>query len=89
MIELYARYTSPFAVIILTFIGVIVSARKTRGGAGFQIALGFLLSFIFILFFVMAKGIAEAGDMHPLLAVWLPNIAFGFIGAIMYKTVPR
>lgn len=89
IIELYARYTAPFAVIILSFIGVIVSARKTRGGAGFQIAMGFLLSFIFILFFIMAKGIAEAGDMHPLLAVWLPNIIFGIIGTIMYKTVPR
>ena len=89
VIELYARYTSPFAVIILTFIGVIVSARKSRGGAGFPIALGFLMSFIFILFFIMAKGIAEAGNMHPLMAVWLPNIIFGIIGAIMYKTVPR
>ena len=38
-VEKYTRFTSPFAILILTFMGVIVSARKTRGGAGFQIAL--------------------------------------------------
>ncbi len=88
-VERYLRFASPFAILILTFMGVIVSSRKTRGGAGFQIALGFLLSFIFLLFFMMTKTIAEAGSMPPLLAVWVPNIVFGVISIVLYKTVPR
>ena len=88
-VEKYTRFTSPFAILILTFMGVIVSARKTRGGAGFQIALGFFLSFLFILFFILSKSIAEAGDMHPMLGVWIPNIVFGIISLLMYKYVPR
>ncbi len=84
-VEKYTRFSSPFAVLILTFMGVIVSSRKTRGGAGFQIALGFLLSFLFILFFIIGKSIAEAGDTHPALAVWWPNIIFGSISLLMYK----
>ena len=50
-VEKFTRYTSPFTIFILVFMGVIVSSRKSRGGTGPQIALGFLLSFIFILFF--------------------------------------
>lgn len=88
-VEKYTRFSSPFAVLILTFMGVIVSARKTRGGAGFQIALGFLLSFLYILFFIIGKSIAEAGNTHPALAVWWPNIIFGSISMLMYKYVPR
>jgi len=88
-VEKYTRFSSPFAVLILTFMGVIVSSRKTRGGAGFQIALGFLLSFLFILFFIIGKSIAEAGDTNPALAVWWPNIIFGTISLLMYKYVPR
>ena len=42
--------SSPFSIFILTFMGVIVSSRKSRGGTGAQIALGFALSFVFILF---------------------------------------
>ncbi len=88
-IELYQRIVTPFAVIILSLMGLIVSARKARGGVGFQIAIGFMLAFFYILFFIMSKGIAESGNMPPMLAVWLPNIVFSGIGTIMYFTVPR
>lgn len=88
-IELYQRFATPFAVIILALMGLIVSARKARGGVGFQIAIGFVLAFVYILFYIMSKGIAESGNMPPILAVWLPNIVFGAIGTVMYFTVPR
>lgn len=89
LIEKYLRFANPFSVIILTIIGFLVSARKSRGGVGFQIALGFSLAFVYILFFMMSKGIAEGGGMPPLLAVWLPNIIFGGIGVGLYYTLPR
>ena len=88
-IELYQRIVTPFAVIILSLMGLIVSARKSRGGVGFQIAIGFVLAFVYILFFIMSKGIAESGNMPAMLAVWLPNIVFSCIGTFMYFTVPR
>ena len=88
-IERYVRYMSPFAAIILTFIGVILSSRKTRGGSGFQIALGFLLAFIYIILFLLSRTFAEAGTAYPILAVWLPNIVFAVTGLVLYKTVPR
>jgi lipopolysaccharide export system permease protein len=89
LIEKYIRFTQPFAILILTAIGVIVSARKSRKGVGWQIALGFMLAFVYILFFLLSKGVAEAGTINTLLAVWLPNIIFSFIGVILYKTLPR
>jgi lipopolysaccharide export system permease protein len=89
VIQKYTIYIYPFSVIILTLIGVIVSARKSRGGAGFQIALGFLIAFIYILFVVMSTAIADAGNMSPLLAVLLPNIVFGAVGVALYFTIPR
>jgi len=88
-IEKYIRYTSPFAALILTFIGLGVSARKARGGAGFQIALGFLLAFIYIIFFIFSRTSAEAGSIAPIIAIWIPNIIFTIIGVIIYQTVPR
>jgi lipopolysaccharide export system permease protein len=89
LVEKYVRFANPFSIIILTMIGLIVSARKSRGGVGFQIALGFMLAFVYIMFFMMSKGMAESGTMPPMLAVWLPNIIFSGIGVIMYYTVPR
>jgi lipopolysaccharide export system permease protein len=89
LIEKYVRFMTPFSALILTFIGLIVSSRKTRGGTGFQIALGFLIAFIYIIFFIMARAIAESSDINPIIAVWIPNMVFTLIGIVMYKTVPR
>lgn len=88
-IEKYIRYMTPFAALILTFIGLIMSSRKSRGGSGLMIAIGFLLMFLYIVLFVFAKSIAEAKSMPPLLAVWVPNILFTIIGLVLYRTVPR
>ncbi len=89
LIEKYTRFTQPFAIMILTAIGVIVSARKSRRGIGLQIALGFILAFIYILFYLLSKGVAEAGTINTLFAVWLPNIIFSCVGVLLYKTLPR
>lgn len=88
-VEKYFRYTMPFTVIVLVFIGVIVSSRKTRGGTGLQIAVGFILSFIFIIFVITSRGIAEGGIISPAVAVWIPNIVFSGVGLFMYRYVPR
>jgi lipopolysaccharide export system permease protein len=88
-VEKYTRYTSPFTIFILVFMGAIVSSRKSRGGTGLQIALGFALSFIFILFFTLFRTFAEAGTTPPQISVWIPNIVFAIISLGMYKYVPR
>jgi lipopolysaccharide export system permease protein len=87
--ERHIRFAAPCTTFVLVFMGVIVSARKSRGGTGFQIALGFSLAFIFILFFTMTRTFAETGSLSPIVAAWLPNTIFGVISLIMYKYVPR
>lgn len=89
LVELYQRFATPFAVVILSLMGLIIAARKRRGGVGVQIAIGFILAFTYILFYIMSKGIAISGNMPPLLAVWLPNMVYGAIAFVMYFTVPR
>ena len=88
-VEKYTRFASPITIFILVFMGVIVSARKSRGGTGLQIALGFVLSFVFIIFFMLFRTFAEAGSMPPQISVWIPNILFTIIALMMYKYVPR
>ena len=88
-VERHIRFAAPCTTFVLVFMGVIVSARKSRGGTGFQIALGFLLAFVFILFFTMTRTFAETGSLAPFAAAWLPNALFGALSLFMYKYVPR
>ncbi len=88
-VEKQIRYASPFSTFVLVFMGVIVSSRKSRGGTGLQIALGFVLAFIFILFFMLSRTFAEAGELHPFLAAWIPNVVFTIISGVLYYFTPR
>ncbi len=85
----YERYAYPFDVIILTLIGVVLSARKTRGGVGGQIALGFVLAFIFIIFVMLSRNLASVGSLPPMLAAWVPGLVFSVIGLGLYRFVPK
>jgi lipopolysaccharide export system permease protein len=87
-VEKYLRFTYPFSIVILTLIGVILSARKSREGSGVKIALGFALAFVYIVFHIVSRTIAQAGEMDPLLACWMPNLLFMTIGALLYRYVP-
>ncbi|OJW67356.1 MAG: permease [Candidatus Amoebophilus sp. 36-38] len=87
--EKYVRYMSPFAVIILTLMGVVVSARKSRGGMGLQIALGFILAIIYIAFFLFARGAANVKGNNLLLTVWMPNIVFSMVSLVLYRLTPK
>lgn len=85
MTEKYVRYMSPFAAIILTFMGVVVSARKARGGVGLQIALGFILALVYIACFLFSRGAAEVKGTNLLLAIWMPNIVFSLLSGLLYR----
>lgn len=89
LIEKYTRITYPFSIIILTIIGVIVSSRKSREGVGLQIALGFALAFVYIIFMVVGQSIAKGGSVDPAISAWIPNFIFSVIGLIMYFRVPK
>jgi lipopolysaccharide export system permease protein len=89
LIEKYRRYASPFAVFILTLIGVSLSSRKIRGGIGMNIGLGLILSFSYILFLQFASQFSLKGDLGPMIAMWIPNLLYSIIALVLYKMAPK
>ena len=89
LIEKYRRYASPFAVFILTLIGVSLSSRKIRGGLGMNIGLGLILSFSYILFLQFASQFSLKGELGPMIAMWIPNILYSVIGLVLYRLAPK
>ncbi len=88
-IERHKRYSTPFAVFILTLIGVTLSSRKIRGGLGMNIGIGLALSFSYILFQQFASQFSIKGNLSPMLAMWIPNLIYMVIGAVLYKLAPK
>jgi lipopolysaccharide export system permease protein len=89
LVERYNRDAIPVSVLILTIIGVVLASRKVRGGSGLHLALGVIISVLYILFSRFSIVFATKGDFTPLLAAWTPNIFFGLLAYYLYKKAPK
>lgn len=84
-IEKYKRFAGPFSAFILTIIGAGLASRKIKGGLGFHLGLGLLLSFSYILFQQISTVFAISGNMPPLIAVWIPNLGYSAIAFFVFR----
>ena len=88
-VEKYKRTAFPFAIPILTLIGVSLSSRKVRGGSGLHIGIGIALSFTYIMFQQVSKTFSTNGNLPALIGVWIPNIIFGPVAVFLYRLAPK
>ena len=85
LVEKHQRTSYPFATYVLTIIGVSVASRKVRGGIGVQIAIGVLVTLLYVFAMKVTTVSATNAGLDPLLATWLPNIIFAFLAFILYR----
>ena len=89
LVEKYNRDAIPFSVLVLTMIGTMLAARKIRGGSGAHLALGVIISVLYVLFSRLSVVFATKGSFYPLLAAWTPNIIFGLLAFYIYRKAPK
>ncbi len=83
--EIYKKYSIPFACIVFVLIGAPLGIRARKGslGVGITFSVGF-----FLLYWACLIGGEELADrqlVSPALAMWFPNILVGVFG--IYLTV--
>jgi lipopolysaccharide export system permease protein len=88
-VERYRRTATPAAVLLLTMIGVVIASRKTRGGSGMHLALGIIIAALFIVSDRFSTVFATKADFPPIIAAWLPNIAFTVVAYLLYRRTPK
>lgn len=89
LVERYNRDAIPASVLILTIIGAVLASRKIRGGSGLHLAIGVIISVLYILFSRFSIVFATKGNFTPFLAAWTPNLIFGVLAFYLYKKAPK
>lgn len=67
-LEFHRRTSWPFATFVLILIAVSLSTKKTRGGLGLNIALGFAVCLVYIFMMQISTTFATVGNMSPFIA---------------------
>ena len=88
-IEKHKRMAGPFSAFILSIIGVSLASRKVKGGIGYHLGLGLLLSFSYILFMQVTTVFTTSGMLDPWIAMWIPNVVYGAFAFYLYRRAAR
>lgn len=88
-VELYQRFSIPFASFILIMIAYALASRRVRGGTGMHLMLGLLIAVTFILFMRFAITFGQQTSLYPIVAVWMPNIFFLGIALWLLFKAPK
>lgn len=79
-VEIHKKFSIPFACIVFVLVGAPLGMRARRGG----VTVGFLSVAFFLFYYLCLIGgeqLADRGFVAPWLAMWLPNVALGLLGA--------
>lgn len=88
-IEQNRRIANPLSIIIMTFLGLSVSSRKTRRGVGVHLFIGLGLAFTFIFLQQISTVFSVSGGLPPALGTWIPCIIFFFITLVMLRLAQK
>jgi lipopolysaccharide export LptBFGC system permease protein LptF len=83
LVEIYKKYSIPFACVIFVLIGAPLGMRTRKGGFG--IAAGMSLGF-FLLYWACLIGGEKLADrelLSPFLSMWIANIILGSAGLFL------
>jgi len=89
LVDYHGKIAFPFASVIVVFFCVPFASVKLRSGLAVQFGISILLLFIYLVSQKMSQIFGYNGNIHPLLAAWLPNLLFLLAGSIIMVRVQK
>jgi lipopolysaccharide export system permease protein len=87
LVEIYKKYSIPFACIVFTLIGAPLGYRVKRGGFGVAAGLSLLFFLLYWASLIGGEKLADRDIISPFLGMWLVNIILGVFGLyLMFKS---
>ncbi|MFA5405594.1 MAG: LptF/LptG family permease [Ignavibacteria bacterium] len=86
-VEIYKKYSIPFACIIFILIGAPLGYKVKRGGFGIAAGLSLLFFLLYWVSLIGGEKLADRDIVSPFWGMWLVNIILGIFGLyLMFKS---
>lgn len=79
-VQLYGRYAYPFSIIVVIIVGFALASVRRKGGKGFYIAAGLVVSFLYLVLMKVIEPFGGKGEIDPMLAAIIPHLFFFIVG---------
>lgn len=87
--EFHQKIAFSFAAFVFTMIGLPLGIITRRGEVIVSFALAMAMVALYYVLFIWARTIGSHGDIHPAVALWLPNIFILIVSFFLLRKVMR
>ena len=86
-VEQMLKLAIPLTCIVIAVFGAPLATSTQRGGAAYGIGVSLATTIIFLMLIQITKAVGGGGLLPPVLAAWIPNVAFAAVGAWLLMRV--
>lgn len=83
MVEVYKKYSIPFACIVFVLIGAPLGTMAKKGGFGFAASISLVFFVIYWAFLIGGEKLADRGLITPFWGMWGANVFIGILGVLI------
>lgn len=80
LMEYHKKLAIPFACVLFVFLGTPFAVTRGRSGKGLGLGVGVLIIFLYYILLLTLERMGKYGEIHPTIAIWLPNMLFFVVG---------
>lgn len=88
-VEIYKKFSIPFACIIFVLIGAPIAIRTGRAGMNTAIGMSILFFLIYYVCLIGGEKLADRMLVHPAVAMWAANVICGAAGLLLIRSSIR
>jgi lipopolysaccharide export system permease protein len=88
LVEVHKKFSIPFASIVFILVGAPLGIASRKGSMGIGITLSIFFFLLYWICLILGEDLADRRFIHPMLAMWFPNILIGLSGFYLtWRTV--
>jgi lipopolysaccharide export system permease protein len=88
LVEVHKKFSIPFACIVFILVGAPLGIASRKGSMGIGITLSIFFFLLYWICLILGEDLADRRFLHPMLAMWFPNILIGVSGLYLtWRTV--
>ncbi|MEB2286210.1 MAG: LPS export ABC transporter permease LptF [Myxococcales bacterium] len=84
LVELHRKFSLPFACLVFGLVGVPLGVQPVRAVRSRSFSVSLALIFAYYLMLTAGEAMAEKGHLPAVIALWIPNVVFGAVGAALF-----
>lgn len=85
LVAYHEKFSMPFASLVFAVIGVPLGLQSRRSGRATGYPLAILVFLVYYVLLSVGETLGGSGLLPPALSVWLPNLALGAVGLVLFR----